>query len=745
MPHNTYRPDLMGSAKLDPQGSFAVRSWQSFTLTYTAGTFGIDDQGGIKIGIRGHFDGSSLQTKEPGKPGYVTAVASNGAPLEIAIESRRNIRPWNKSIFIRCLRYLNEGDMITLRLGDTRKGSPGLQLQTFCESRLAFQVLVDAFATYDFVPLSDMPHISVVPDKPANWKVIAPTLRRPGEAFRVSIKAEDKWGNPSDRIDRKITLSASQDVAGLPTELVFQPGTFSQIVEPLTLKTGGLVHFFVHDQDGALLARSNPLVIREGGFSHFWSDMHGQSGETIGINTAREYFEFARNKSFLDICGHQGNDFQITDEFWKELNALTAEFNVDGRFLAVPGYEWSGNTGTGGDHNVWYRTEGRPIFRSSRALIAERSEPETDAHRLPDLFERLAEEDAIVVAHVGGRHADVKYAFEAQLEPSVEIHSAWGTFEWLFRDAIEMGYRVGIVASSDGHKGRPGASYPGDSNFGSFGGLTCHLLPRLDRDALFDAFRRRHHYATTGARIHLNVFGQFETNCKADQFGRPSQQCMMGDVVTTADASIDLAVHVEGTAPIELVEIFDGNMLLEQRRPWDIEDVGNRVRLTVSGQRYRGRGRMVRWQGNVKLDCGSIEHFQTVNFWNHDKLPRKTGEREIDFQVVTTGGDAAIDLWLCQTAGAGTLAFSSNIGSAKFDIGALDPTGETVDCGGMDIRINAKRLPETLKESSLKETFRLSLAPGEERRIYAKVTQEDGHKAWSSPIYVTRAETRNPK
>ena len=73
----------------------------------------------------------------------------------------------------------------------------------------------------------------------------------------------------------------------------------------------------------------------------------------------------------------------------------------------------------------------------------------------------------MVVAHVGGRYADIKYAHDGALETAVEVHSAWGTFEWLVRDAFEKGFRVGIVANSDGHKGRPGACYPGASFFGS--------------------------------------------------------------------------------------------------------------------------------------------------------------------------------------------------------------------------------------------------------------------------------------
>ena len=61
MPYNDYRTDLMGSVTLSPTGQFQVGTYQTFTLTYTAGKFGIDDQGGLRIGFRGHFDGSPIQ------------------------------------------------------------------------------------------------------------------------------------------------------------------------------------------------------------------------------------------------------------------------------------------------------------------------------------------------------------------------------------------------------------------------------------------------------------------------------------------------------------------------------------------------------------------------------------------------------------------------------------------------------------------------------------------------------------
>ena len=58
-------------------------------------------------------------------------------------------------------------------------------------------------------------------------------------------------------------------------------------------------------------------------YRHYWGDLHAQSEETIGTNSADDYFAYARDKAFLDIVGHQGNDFQITDAFWKRLNELT--------------------------------------------------------------------------------------------------------------------------------------------------------------------------------------------------------------------------------------------------------------------------------------------------------------------------------------------------------------------------------------------------------------------------------------
>jgi hypothetical protein len=328
-------------------------------------------------------------------------------------------------------------------------------------------------------------------------------------------------------------------------------------------------------------------------FLHYWGDLHGQSEETIGTGSARQYFAFARDLAFVDACGHQGNDFQITSEFWKELNELTAEFDQPGRFVALPGYEWSGNTALGGDRNVYFPEEGRTIRRSSHALIEDASDLATDCTTAAELFEAFAadrEWDVVCFAHCGGRYADIKLAHDGRFERSVEVHSAWGTFEWLVRDAFEMGYRVGIVANSDGHKGRPGASYAGAGKFGAIGGLTCYLMDELSRPALLDCLHKRRHYATSGGptgRMLIDFRARFSGEAAiyhddpalGPAQARQADEALMGDIVHLPDGTLDIHADISAGASTERVDLFNGLDLIETLRPYGEADLGPRIRL----------------------------------------------------------------------------------------------------------------------------------------------------------------------
>jgi hypothetical protein len=747
MPHSTYFAERMGHATIEPRGEFEAGSFQSFMLVYTAGYFGIDDTGSIKIVHRFASDMGRPQFTDPKGWNYTTVEASNGAVLDVQYDAKRNIRPWDKTLFIRVVRgFLREGDSIIVRFGDRRHGSPGIRMQTFNEPTFEFRVLVDAWATYNYVELPQQPWISVVAGPPASWQAVIPTVRRVNERFRLGFKGVDRWGNPSHKVAGQYRIEASGPIGGLPETIELAAGEHATVVDGLAATQPGEYVIRVLADDGRVLCTSNPLAIVEyAELLPFWGDLHGQSEETIGTNSARDLIEFARDRAFLDVMSHQANDFQITTPFWNELNALTKAYNESGRFVIFPGYEWSGNTGLGGDRNVMFMQEGEQIHRSSHALLDDLSDVGTDANSAHDLFQALKGRDSVVFAHIGGRYADIRMAHDIRLERAVEVHSDWGTFEWLLEDAFRQGYRVGILANSDGHKGRHGASHPGASLFGAYGGLSCILAHELSRDAIFDALRKRHHYATSGCRLILDTRVTFDAQARifADDpnlgptTSTPARAAMMGDIVASDARRVRFRVHAVGSAPIERVEIRNGLGTLETWRPFGEKDLGRRIRVIWEGSEYRGRGRQTNWDGRCTLTGNRFNRIAPINFWNLDRKLEQTAAGELQWSALTTGCFGGFDAWLDDPHG-GTLRIDTALVKADVDVSSIGLEDRIFDAGGIKRRIRIFRLPDENSHRRVDIEREVELVDTRDNALYVCLVQEDGNLAWSSPIYVVR-------
>jgi hypothetical protein len=745
MPHSTYLPHRMGHAEVSPTGAFEAGSLQEFTLTYTAGYFGIDDTGSLKIVHRFASDMGRPQFDNPTAPNYTTVEASNGAVLHVEYDMKRNIRPWDKTLYIKVVRgFLREGDQIIVRFGDRRQGSPGIRLQTFCEHTFEFRVLVDAIATYNYVELPEQPEIAIVPGPPAQYKAIMPTGLAVGQLFKLRIKGEDKWGNPSDQCDHTFKLVPSSPVAGLPESVSFTKGAFAAIVEGLSVAEPGDLTIDLVDAEGNAVCTSNPMrVTAEPGLMPLWGDLHGQSEETIGTNSARDFYEFGRDKAFLDVCVHQGNDFQITTPFWEHLNELSKEFTKDGEFIVFPGWEWSGNTGLGGDRNVLHMQEGKQIHRSSHALVDDLSDVDSDANSADDLFEALKGEDVMVFAHIGGRYADIKMSHDQRIERSVEVHSAWGTFEWLIQDAFEQDYRVGIMSNSDGHKGRPGASHPGATKFGAYGGLTCNLSPEFSRAGIMQAMKKRHHYGTTGCRMVLDIRVEFDNPAElfsddpnlGDATSEMVMQAMMGDILKSGDDEVTFKIDIHASAPIERIDIRNGLETVEIHRPYPEADLGRRIRVLWEGSEYRGRGRETVWDGFAELTDNAFQRLHPVNRYNLDKRFDHVAPDRLEWTALTTGGFGGFDAWL-EDPHAGTLKIDTALVQEEIAVESIGYDEMIFANGGIDRRIRVFRLPDDNPHKVVKLERRMKLSEARDNAFYVRITQEDGHFIWSSPIYV---------
>ena len=684
----------LGTVKLTGRTSVVVGSDATFKLTYTAGAAGIDDRGTVRVAFRDMTDGGELQWTDPKAPNYVTAVTT--ADARVVLNDRTDIRPWREGITVKVLDgFLREGEKIIITFGDRSKGSPGWSMQTFCEETFEFRVLVNRYSTKVYEEMTDCPTVRIVAAKPVRLVAIAPTVVRTGQAFEVGLKTEDVYGNPTARARR---------------------------VKQKAFKRPGVYALPFRDKKTGLVCETNPIVVEdkvERGC--FWADFHAQSEETIGTNSVEEYFAFARDKALIDIASHQGNDIQITDTFWKRLNRTTKTFNEPGRFVTFPGYEWSGNTAVGGDRNVIFKSEGNPIHRSSIALVPTDEARDPCAPTADVLFRRMKGRECLVFAHVGGRFADLDRHKEG-MEVAVEIHSCWGTQEWLLADAFERGYRVGVVANSDGHKGRPGAEYPGTSHFGNRGGLTCVLAKKLDRRSVWEALKRRHFYATTGARIFLDV--------------RTDAGAMMGDLVN-ASSRPEFLIRAVGAGPIERIELRNGTDVVKTFRPYAPKDVGRRVKVMWGGSERRGRERNAGWDGGLCVKGTRILGFTPVNFDNPMHFCERSGANALRWHSVTTGGWAGVILELDDTRG--TVEIRTEQKSITVPVKALTARGKTRKAGGVDLKLHVCRLPdENGVRGMTLDPFRPARLKRGDNPFHVHVVQEDGHRAWSSPITVVR-------
>jgi hypothetical protein len=112
-----------GLRRAVPPGPFVAGSYAELVLTYSAGTFGIDDTGMMKISWRTTSDMAKPQFRDPAGPNYTTVEASNGAKLEYWYD-RLNTRPWVNTGLIRVGRgFLREHDTLMIRFGPDRPRS----------------------------------------------------------------------------------------------------------------------------------------------------------------------------------------------------------------------------------------------------------------------------------------------------------------------------------------------------------------------------------------------------------------------------------------------------------------------------------------------------------------------------------------------------------------------------------------------------------------------------------------------
>lgn len=732
------QPVNLGSATLSPLDPAVAGAAVTWTIVHTVGPYGIDDGGSLLLAVRQMCDWGTPQWDYPAAANYVTAVTDAGATLRLSWNRRGHLRPWRQALTVMVVDgHLAPGDHVTITLGDRTGGGPGLRAQTFIEADFAMRLFVDPSGSHQYDPVADL-SVPVVAGPAAGLALVGPSSAMAGEPSWLHLRAHDAWGNVADAYTGTVVFEAGAargDQDSLPPPYQMTPEDRGvRRFENVVLTQPGISRLSVRDDANGFAATSNPCRVfgpGEPSMQLYWGDLHGQSGETVGSGDAAAYWEFLHYASGADYGAHCGNDFQITPEFYQRLRSLVQEHHDPGRFVTFLSYEWSANHPAGGDHNVYFLhddPERSQIHRSGQWLLDETPDDGEERHPLSALREEFrGRDDVLILPHIGGRRANLDMLDDVHQSPVIEISSIHGRFFWFARDAIERGLKVGFIAGSDDHCGRPGVAPPSTHDLVVPGGLSAIFAPELTREALWEGLRSRRCYGSSGARIIVGFVA--------------GDHPMGSEFTTTTPPQFQGVVH--GTAPIATIELRRGLEVVwtldELSAPppdWSQPITRARLRLAWSGANSKNRPKVSHWDGGLTLTGGRILDAAPYNLDHPEEGLTSVDEQSVTWTSHTSGEEDGVWLDLELTPDA-EITFSTPVLTQMIPLAGIGAAPHVIPAGGVDLQLDVRWVREAPGPLDVSWSWTDENPPPGEHAYWLWVTQRDAECAWSSPIFIT--------
>lgn len=638
---------------------------------------------------------------------------------------------------------------------------------------------IDPVGTSRFAPIKPDLSFNIRSGDIAKLKVITPRVVGSGVDFPVHIHTEDVWGNATmdqPGLQAKIQINADGDGSTLvDAQVPLDPDGWTYGSTNTSLKAEGehLVTVTLLDENESAIRTYKDKISVNSQLPvsrPLYADLHVHSDDTVGTNSTTYNFSYAQKIAGLDIIGYTANDFNITKDRWEKTLDIIRSTNKPGEVVIFPGTEWCGNSAAGGDHNVVFLDDpSKPIeFPLDRNGNVARSfewnehgpsELQPGAWPLDEVYATYAHspETHLLIPHVGGRRCNLAW-HHPELERLLEIGSAWGHFEWLLQDAVRRGWKMGVCANSDEHRGRCGGGVPGTAVFGTKGGLTGVLAPSLEREAVAKALRARHTFATTGERlVGLASIG--------------SDGAIQGDDVRVSsqrDVSLDYAFY--GSSGFSSIEAWDASGVIWQR---DLRSelkpslLGSQPKKTLmikwGGARLYDRYREAVWTGTIATEgeakISSVQPFGGVLDVPEEVVERRS-DKSVSFQSHTSGDFDGVlvsfedDQNLQNTVKIrGTLGGYVKVGNPLkgnphkqqpiFDFEASAQElgvngGKRWDiAGGAGLFVSAELVDEVVLPTQVTGLVPISpQAPGKQQAVYLVGREWDGGKVITSPLFL---------
>lgn len=349
---------------------------------------------------------------------------------------------------------------------------------------------------------------------------------------------EGQWGCRGRRLSAVrlaggATLTARRGRKGIEIQRFDAPAGGAPELFPAQIDVGGRLGELAH-----AAAWSGPQVL--------FGDIQQHSAHSDGVGSADETYLRGRYRygdDFAALTDHESFlGKRIGPGEWAYLQAVAEAHDEPGEFATIVAYEWTGKAYPGPGHKCIYLPgPGFPIL--SRDEIPEGK----------DIVTRIAEQGAFTGPHhIGWTGADVP-GHDPVGQPVWEICSCHGCYEHpdhplgyrgdlndqFAKAQLDRGLRFGFIANSDSHgllwhHGECRKRDPFRT------GLTAVISATRTREAILDAIRQRRCYATSGAKILLDVHvAGFPMGSELD-----------------IDGPVDVHVRALGTTDIDRIELL---------------------------------------------------------------------------------------------------------------------------------------------------------------------------------------------
>ncbi len=364
-----------------------------------------------------------------------------------------------------------------------------------------------------------------------------PSIVRVNDRFRLKVCMMNVSGMPDESFVGKVALRPSGTGLDAPSEVIFRPDDHGRVVVPdLACKQAG-VYYIEGDVEGSPSKppRSNPVkAVPNPKDGLFWGDIHfhsvlGNCNADCAKDPEFGYW-YASEVAHLDFAAVTDHLRGLDAGRWSRTVDLARAYNRPGEFVSFLGFESSHSKDHGGDINVYYLGDEAEYFWLDREDMKGIS-PKVGLDVLWRWLDERGKPYTTIPHHTGraAKYRDFELPYYGlDREPVFEVFSMWGCSEAendgfclkggktsrraYLQDALRMGYRYGVIGSSDNHFTMPGTPcsilprpYHHPANKMVNQGLAAVYAPELSRQALFDSLTARRCYATTSTRPILDL------------------------------------------------------------------------------------------------------------------------------------------------------------------------------------------------------------------------------------------------